>query len=506
MSHSEGVSGHSVVGPVDGTLGGERLIGATEIRLSEIMSALSVALDITQGNPPGHCMRTALIGMRLAESLRLRAGESSALFYALLLKDLGCSSNAAKMAYLFAADDRAVKRSVRLIDWTRPGECFRNGWRMCAPGGSVVERLLRMAAMVRSGPEGARRISQIRCERGAEIARMLRLPEATARAILELDEHWDGRGAPRGLKGHEISRLARICCLAQTVEVFFTAQGLTAALDVAVERSGRWFDPDLVAALLALKGDEAFWSRLSSHDLPTELGRWEPEDSVLLADEAGLDRVAEAFSKVVDAKSPWTYEHSTRVAEISVGVAKQLGCSDAMQRDLRRAALLHDIGKLGVSNMILDKPEKPTPDEFAEIRKHPDYSLRISGASQGLRPAGRRGRGAPRTAGRPRLSSASRWQPVALGIARADRGRRVRGHVGPAALSQCADLGTDSRNLGGRRGQRCRPAVFRSPQTLARSQPDGIARRSPIARGRPPAVGTLNLAFARGKIIRLARL
>src|SRR5262249_22127624 len=84
-------------------------------------------------------------------------------------------------------------------------------------------------------------------------------------------------------------------------------------------------------------------------------------------DESCLDRIAEAFARVVDAKSPWTYQHSTRVAEIAVGVARQFDCSAELARDLRRAALLHDIGKLGVSNLILDKPGKPTPDEFAVI-------------------------------------------------------------------------------------------------------------------------------------------
>src|SRR6185295_10506804 len=97
-----------------------RLIEARQIRLSEIISALSVALDITQGQPEGHCMRNALIGMRLADELRLSAGDRSALFYALLLKDLGCSSNAAKITYLFGADDRLIKRSARMIDWTKP--------------------------------------------------------------------------------------------------------------------------------------------------------------------------------------------------------------------------------------------------------------------------------------------------------------------------------------------------------------------------------------------------
>jgi putative nucleotidyltransferase with HDIG domain len=354
-----------------------RLIVAGEIRFSEIISALSVALDITQGHPQGHCMRTGIIGMRLAEKLQLSTADCSALFYALLLKDLGCSSNAAKVAYLFGADDHLVKRSARMIDWTKAGQCLTHCWQNCAPAGSTLDKLLRMAAIARLGAEGGRKIAEIRCERGADIARMLQLPEATARAIFELDEHWNGRGNPYGLKGEEISLLGRICCLAQTIEVFFSAYGLEAACDVARQRRGEWFDPQLVDALLGVRAEAAFWSRLVDGDPLAELRVWEPQDAVLLADEECLDRVAEAFAKVVDAKSPWTYQHSTRVAEIAVGVARQFECSQDQQRDLRRVALLHDIGKLGVSNLILDKPGKPTAEEFIQIRKHPEYSQQI---------------------------------------------------------------------------------------------------------------------------------
>ena len=355
----------------------ERLVEPGEIRLSEIISALSVALDITQGHPEGHCMRSALIGMRLAEELRLNSQDRSALFYALLLKDLGCSSNAAKVCYLFGADDHLVKRTARMVDWTKAGEALRHGWKHCAPGGSVLEKLLKIAAMARSGPAGAKKIAEVRCERGAGIARMLRLPEATAAAIFDLDEHWNGRGHPFGLKGEEITLLGRICCLAQTVEVFFTTYGLEAAVDVALQRRGEWFDPQLVDALTAFKHESSFWEKLLGDDLKNELSRWEPDDAVLMADEACLDRVAEAFAKVVDAKSPWTFEHSTRVSEISVGLAQEFNCAPELERDIRRAALLHDIGKLGVSNLILDKPGKPTEEEFAQIRKHPDYTLQI---------------------------------------------------------------------------------------------------------------------------------
>ncbi|HTQ38212.1 MAG TPA: hypothetical protein VMJ32_04255, partial [Pirellulales bacterium] len=172
-----------------GEAGSERLIVGEKIRFSEIISALSVALDITQGHPQGHCMRTALIGMRLADVLQLSAVDGSALFYALLLKDLGCSSNAAKMAYLFGADDQLVKRSGRMIDWTKPGQCLKHCWKHCAPEGNTVDKLLKIAAIARLGVKGGQKIAEIRCQRGAEIARMLLLPESTAQAIYDLDEH-----------------------------------------------------------------------------------------------------------------------------------------------------------------------------------------------------------------------------------------------------------------------------------------------------------------------------
>ena len=90
-----------------------------------------------------------------------------------------------------------------------------------------------------------------RCERGAEIARLLGLGPGTAAAIRALDEHWDGHGQPEGLRGDEIPLGGRILCLAQTVEIFHAARGIDAALRVASRRSGGWFDPRLVDALQA---------------------------------------------------------------------------------------------------------------------------------------------------------------------------------------------------------------------------------------------------------------
>src|SRR5262245_19443792 len=236
------------------------------VRLSEIVSALSYALDITEGQPEGHAVRTCLIGMRLARELNLDSGSRSALFYSLILKDLGCSSNSARMTSLFCADDRALKRDVKLIDWTRPGLALAYIYRSVLPGRSVFRRILRTISIAVRGRREPRAVERIRCDRGAEIARMIGLPDESARAILHLDEHWDGSGYPRSLRGAEIPMTSRIMGLAQTVEVYWRAAGTAGACAMARERSGTWFDPDLVRALDAVEKDADFWNRLGRAD------------------------------------------------------------------------------------------------------------------------------------------------------------------------------------------------------------------------------------------------
>ena len=212
-----------------------------------------------------------------------------------------------------------------------------------------------------------------RCDRGADVARKLGLSEATAEAIRALDEHWDGRGQPRGLRGAEIPLAARIVCLAQTVEVFHATRGVGAAYRVAAKRSGQWFDPALVDALGAFRADLGFWASLADPDLSAV----EPPDCVLIADQNRLDRIAEAFGDVVDAKSPWTYRHCDRACAIATGVAALLGFEGTALRDLGRAARLHDLGKLSISNRILDKPGPLTEAELAKVKEHPLLTRRI---------------------------------------------------------------------------------------------------------------------------------
>ena len=364
----------------------EATADSTDLRLSDVLAALSYALDLTSGQPPGHASRSCLVGMRLAAELQFDADDRSALFYGLLLKDLGCSTNASKMAHLFGGSDIAAKAASRTVDVTKLLPRLGYAAKNVAVGGSMVEKVQAFLRVAVAGDGAPTSIIGMRCERGAEIARDLHLPEATAVAIRGLDEHWNGTGHPDKLKGEQIPLLSRILCLAQTFDVFAITQGVDAAYDMAESRDGTWFDPQLVRALGAFRNDTAFWATFFADAPEQEVAAYEPADRALPADADTLDRVARGFARVIDAKSPWTYKHSTGVSTIAAGVAETMGMSFDEVRAVRRAGLLHDVGKLGVSNRILDKPGKLDADEMATMRRHTAFTHTILQRVAGFRP------------------------------------------------------------------------------------------------------------------------
>ncbi|HEV7346002.1 MAG TPA: HD domain-containing phosphohydrolase [Devosia sp.] len=352
------------------------MTAATTIPLSEVVGALSYALDITEGQPVGHSLRCCWIGMHLGMRLGLPPAELSDLYYTLLLKDIGCSSNAARICQLYLADDLSFKGSYKAVDNKLP-EILRFLLAHTARKSGMIERLQTMVYIARNGGEIARELIETRCQRGADIARSMRFSEPVAQGILDLDEHWDGTGQPLGLQGQAISLFARIALLAQVADVFFIRGGVAAALEEVSARAGRWFDPQLVSKLVEMADDAAFWDVLLANDLPDRVVDLEPRSMTRRIDETYLDDIAAGFAQVVDAKSPFTAGHSDRVALFADLIAEELGYPEARRRWIRRAALLHDIGKLGVSNAVLDKNGKLDEAEWAAIRSHPGLGQTI---------------------------------------------------------------------------------------------------------------------------------
>jgi putative nucleotidyltransferase with HDIG domain len=280
--------------------------------------------------------------MRIADEIKLPEDKRTSLYFALLLKDVGWSSKATRMG--------EIDRIARII---------RNG---------VTQHV------------NQEEIVGLRCDRGASIVTKLGLSADTAEAVRSLDEHWDGGGYPDSLKGEQISLLARICAVAQHLDVFSAGRGIQAAMATLVERGGTWFDPELVRVAVSLHRRGTLWTNCLATDSQDDT-----RQAVLDMDggrrhqlEAGrIDQICEAFADVVDAKSHFTFRHSMGVADAAYGIARGMGLAPERVQLVRRAALLHDIGKLSVSNTILDKTSKLTDMEWKAVQQHPGLTRQI---------------------------------------------------------------------------------------------------------------------------------
>jgi len=346
---------------------------STNIHLSELIGALSYALDITEGQPLGHCVRCCWIGMHIGFKIGLPEQQLWDLYYALLLKDLGCSSNAARICALYLTDDLHFKRDFKLVGDSVP-KVLNFVLQHTGLKSGLAERFRSVFSILRNGGEIASELIATRCQRGAEIARLLRFSEDVAAGIYSLDEHFNGKGKPEGLVGAAIPVFSRIALIAQVIDVFYTEGGVDAAMEEVRSRSGTWFDPELVSAFEHVATSSEFWTVLRSDTIGKAVLALEPVGHVVALDDDYLDDISDAFGQVVDSKSPYTSGHSARVALYTDLIAEEMGLQPSRRRWLKRAALLHDVGKLGVSNSILDKPGKLDDIEWKAVQLHATFT------------------------------------------------------------------------------------------------------------------------------------
>ncbi|MGH7610991.1 MAG: HD-GYP domain-containing protein [Candidatus Dormibacteria bacterium] len=345
---------------------------------SLVIAALSRALDLAEGEPMGHAIRACWLGMQVAKWLELRPEERQDLYYALLLKDAGCSANAYSVTHWFQADDITTKASLKATDWGSHWRTMLFAIRQTAPAAPVTRKMAQLVAMGSRGNRLANELVEVRCNKGAELVRQLGWAEPAAAAVIGLDEHWNGSGRPRGLRGEEIPLLSRIALLCQTVEIFWRLGGGRSAETVLRQRRGRWFDPTLVDLVLAHARPGELWAQLSAVSAPEHVSQLDPEPRPIPT--SSLDdaiRIGEVFAAVVDAKSPWTTNHSTRTAAIARLIAETMHFSPQEQDRIGLAGLLHDLGKLAVSNAILDKAGALIPEEVEEMQRHTSITYDI---------------------------------------------------------------------------------------------------------------------------------
>jgi HD-GYP domain-containing protein (c-di-GMP phosphodiesterase class II) len=339
-----------------------------EVSMAELLSSLSYALDMTEGQPPGHCIRACWIGMQIGQEYGLKNQQLWELYYTILLKDLGCSSNAARICELYATDDLNFKHNFKTID-NNSLRVLMFIMKNTGADKSLGKRISHIIETIKHGGEWATEVMETRCERGADIASDLGFNDEIAQGIRRLDEHWNGGGKPYGLKGDTISIYARIALLAQVIDVCNSATNSKDCLAEVKKRSGTWFDPALVNSFLRVV-DEQFWQTLHSENLPEIVIDMEPAQYAVTLDDNYIKKITTAFGKIIDSKSPYTAGHSTRVATIVERLAVELNYPAEKMHWLTCGALLHDVGKLGVSNRILDKPGKLSDEEYSNVKNH----------------------------------------------------------------------------------------------------------------------------------------
>jgi HD-GYP domain-containing protein (c-di-GMP phosphodiesterase class II) len=355
------------------------------IRLAELVAVLSLGTDLGPGQPMEHVLRQCLIASRLAEHLELSEDERAVLYYTALLAYVGCHVDAHEQAR-WLGDDLVAKGDAQLVDVenSRAGIAYLVGH--LGAGRPPLERLrLGFAFLTGDGRRAVDAMFQNHSIATHRLATDLGLGEPVLDSLDQTFERWDGKGL-LGKGGSDCCIPARLTILVDAIEVFHRTAGVDAAIRAARERSGTQFDPALVE-LLAEHADDVLgdlddistWDAVIDAE-PSLAGRHLSDDQ--------LDGALEAVADFVDLKSPYTLGHSLRVADLAARGAERLGLPGDEVRALRRAGLLHDLGRLGVPNTIWDKAGPLSPAEWERVRLHPYLSERMICYSPTLAPLG----------------------------------------------------------------------------------------------------------------------
>jgi HD-GYP domain-containing protein (c-di-GMP phosphodiesterase class II)/DNA-binding CsgD family transcriptional regulator len=355
----------------------------TRVRLAELIAMISLGTDLGLGQPMEHVMRQSLIALRLAERLGLDETTRAVVYYVGLISWVGCHIDAYEQAKWFG-DDMALKNEASRVDMA--GVAARAFIVSHVGAGRPLMQRARLGVeFVGGGRRAANEMIENHWLATNELAAQLGLDENVRASLYQTFERWDGKGVPAEAKGEEILMPARLVNLADVVEVYHRSGGVDAAVAVARERSGSQFDPGLVDVFC--KEAPLLFSDLDSLTTWPAVIDAEPALEIVLSDEE-LESALEAIADFTDLKSPWTIGHSPGVADLASAATTIYGLSDDDAKLVRRAGLVHDIGRLGVSNAIWDKPGPLTAPERERVRMHPYLTERMLASSKALAPIG----------------------------------------------------------------------------------------------------------------------
>jgi HD-GYP domain-containing protein (c-di-GMP phosphodiesterase class II) len=353
-------------------------------RLAELLAAVSMAADLGMGQQMGYSARTAFLAARLAGRLGLPEAERADALYTGLLISVGCVGNAHEVAREMAVDDVALAGVFTTVAYASPGTQMREMVRHIGSAAPLPARVGVLARTMSKGKAMSRRFARAFCDVGRVFAERLELSSGVGHALLAITERWDGSGRPEGLRGDTIPVLARLVGVAFLAEGFRAAHGSAGAVEAVRAQAGSALDPGIASAFLQMAEAEPIWLALDAPSFWTDLLDLEPAPRREL-DQMGVDDVITAFADFADLKSPFTVAHSRGVARLAEDAGRRMGLGSEADA-LRRAALLHDLGRVSLSNTILDKPRALNEAERERVRLHAYYSERILGHSAPLAP------------------------------------------------------------------------------------------------------------------------
>jgi response regulator RpfG family c-di-GMP phosphodiesterase/DNA-binding CsgD family transcriptional regulator len=342
------------------------------------VAALSLATDLAMGQPLESGLDVCRIGLALAQEAGLPAGERDRVFYVSLLRHVGCTADNAAFAGI-VGDDIAFRAPVMALDATSPrvlgthmlGHLVRTRGLLGA-----AAKLAQMAGQRDRFQEGVLAV----CEVAQSIAGRLGLGEDVRTDLLLGNERWDGHSFLKRARGEEVPIAVRVVQLAECAVVHGELGGPEAAAAVARERAGHAFDPRL-AGLLAERA-AAFLVPPDGTSWEAVMARAPAGDGVLRG--AELDEALETIAEFGDLKSPYTVGHSAGVARLADAAARHAGLPEADVALLRRSALVHDVGRVGVPSPVWEKAGALSAGEWEAVRLHPYHGERVLSRSPGL--------------------------------------------------------------------------------------------------------------------------
>jgi HD-GYP domain-containing protein (c-di-GMP phosphodiesterase class II) len=351
-------------------------------RLAEIVASLSLATEAAAGVPPETAARAAIVATRVAESMGGGTQERQDVYYASLLRYIGCTSFAHETAWYGGGDDIALLRTMTPADSGSLADVAKHIVGGAAKGAGAVTRA-RSVARLLGDPSMPKRLAEAHCNQAVRLAAHLGAAARVTDVLGQTYERFDGKGLPGGLRGDAISPLARVMHVAYCAVLHGAFEGSAAALEIVRARSGGELDPAVCDAFM--RGAAEHLQLIGATSVWDQVAAAEPSPRQFVSSER-VPQVARAFAHFVDLKSPYTIGHSVGVSQLCEAALGRAGASDEEREQGRLAGFLHDLGRASVPNGIWDKPAPLNVVERERVEQHVYQSERVLARAEVLAP------------------------------------------------------------------------------------------------------------------------